>query len=361
MNVVFDRKPVRRGRATRDEKIHEFLEREGRPEAAPIRDWIEYWYGQLPPGKQPDIRGRLRSDDIHQFTSAYFELQMFAMLRTMEYEVTVEPTLAAGRYNPDFLAQRGDERFYLEATVCGQDAGDLRVTRNEEDAVEKIRSAFEDAGVDLHSHLWLQAEGGSNHTLSKKKVAKPFIDLLRRTTAAEVQESYESNPYGHQYQTEYRAEFKWEDWTLQGILEPKLHEDAAGHVWGPARSALGDASEAIRTSLAVKARHWRRMGPPDGILVVAISVCHSQFFWNDGDETRAITEGSTSGNATASWRDELKAINGILFVGNISLGNEQVTRARLVPNPERCLPESLAPLTTENRFAMLTGDGDDAG
>ena len=103
------------------------------------------------------------------------------------------------------------------------------------------------------------------------------------------------------------------------------------------------------------------MGPPDGIFVVAVSICHSQFFWNDSDETRAIMEGSTSGNPTASWRDELKAINGILFVGNISLGNEQETRARLVPNPERCLPESLAPLMTENRLAMLTGYGEGAG
>ena len=157
MNAVFDRKPVRHGPATGNEKIHEFLEREGRPEAAPIRDWIEYWYSQLPPAKQPDIRGRLRSDDILQFTSAYFELQMFAMLRTIGYEVTVEPTLAGGRYNPDFLAQLGDEKFYLEATVCGQDAADLRVTRNEKDAVEKIRAAFEDTRVDLHSHLWLHS------------------------------------------------------------------------------------------------------------------------------------------------------------------------------------------------------------
>ena len=361
MNAVFDRKAVRHGRATRNEKIHEFLEREGRPEAARIRDWIEYWYSQLPPAKQPDIRGRLRSDDILQFTSAYFELQMFAMLRTMGYEVTVEPALAAGRYNPDFLAEHGDERFYLEATVCGQDAGDLRVTRNEEDAVEKIRSAIEDARVDLHSHLWLQAEGDLNQTLSKKKVAKPFIDLLRRTTAAEVQESYGANPYDHQHRTECRGEFKCDDWTLQGILEPKLNEDAAGHVWGPARSAVGNASEAIRTSLAEKARHWKRMGPPDGFLVVAISICHSQFCWNDGDETRAITEVSMSGNPTASWRDDLKVINGILLVGNISLGNEQVTRARLVPNPERCLPESLAPLMMESRLATLTGGSEGAG
>ena len=44
MNAVFDVKPVRSGRATGNEKIHEFLEPEGRPEAAPIRDWIEHWY-----------------------------------------------------------------------------------------------------------------------------------------------------------------------------------------------------------------------------------------------------------------------------------------------------------------------------
>ena len=99
------------------------------------------------------------------------------------------------------------------------------------------------------------------------------------------------------------------------------------------------------------------MGPAEGILVVAISICHSQFFWNDGDDTRAISEDSASDNPGASWRDELKAINSILLVGNISLGNEQVTRTRLVRNPERCLPEPLAPLVTENKLATLTGVG----
>ncbi len=123
---------------------------------------------------------------------------------------------------------------------------------------------------------------------------------------------------------------------------------------------MGDASEAIRWSLAEKAGQWRRMGPSDGIFVVAISICHSQFFWNDGDEARVIMESSTNGNPMASWRDELKSINGILFVGDISLSREQTTRARLDPNPERHLPESLAPLMTESRLAMLTGYGDGA-
>ena len=103
------------------------------------------------------------------------------------------------------------------------------------------------------------------------------------------------------------------------------------------------------------------MGPDDGLLVVAISICHSQYFWNDGDDTRAICNDEASEHAAGTWRDELKAINGILLVGNISLGNEQETRARLVPNPERCLPESLAPLMTENRLAVLTGADEGVG
>ena len=361
INNVFETKPVRHGPTARNEKIHEFLEREGRPEAAPIRDWIEHWYDQLPSNKQRDIRGRMRSGDDLQFTTAYFELQMFAMLKRMGCDITVEPRLADGRYNPDFLARRDDEAFYVEATVCGQGAGGLRITTNEVDAVEKVRTAFEDDKVEIHSDLWLQAEGVLDRTPSKKEVSKPFIDLMRRTTAAEVQRAYESDPFHHEHGTQHREVFEFDTWRLEGVLHPKPPGCATAYVSGPSRSACGDATEAIRASLAEKARSWRRMGPPDGILVVAMSVCHSQYFWkrgdewNDGDETRAIAEDWTSSSLAAPWREEFKTINGILFVSDVSLGNEQATRARLRPNPERCLPKSLAPLTREHGLAKLTG------
>ena len=355
MGGVFDRKPVRRGRAAEREKIHEFFEREGRPEVAPIRDWIEHWYDQLPSDKQRDIRGRMRSGDSEQFTTAYFELQMFAMLKRMGYDTIVEPRLANGRYNPDFLARREDETFYLEATVCGQGAGDLQPMRNEQDAVEKIRLAFESEKVEIHSHLWLEAEGVLNRTLSKKEVSKPFIDLMRRTTAEEVRRSHGSDLYHYEVGTRCREVLEFGDWRLEGVLDPKPEADAVGHVWGPARTAMGDATAAIKVSLEEKARPWRRMGPPDGILVVAMSICHSQHFWNDGDETRALSKDWTSSDPAAPWLDDFRAINGILFVGNVSLGNEQATRAKLVPNPERWLPESLSALTTEQELADLTG------
>ena len=281
---------------------------------------------------------------------------MFALLRNMGYAVTVEPSLAAGHYNPDFLAQREGESFYLEATVCGANGGAFVATKNEHDAVEKLRSALQHPSFDLHSDLWLKSEGKLNHTLSKRNITKPFIDLLRRTTAVEVEESYGS---GHYYYDELRVKYGEEiecgNWRLQGFLHPKSRRNAVGRVRGPSRSIVGGASEEIRRGLAEKARDWNRMGPPDGILVVAMSVCHLQYVWNDGDEIRAIAQDPMIGNPSEPWRDEVRTIHGILFIDNISPGNEQATRARLFPNPVRNLPESLLPLTREHRLAMLTG------
>ena len=58
---------------------------------------------------------------------------------------------------------------------------------------------------------------------------------------------------------------------------------------------------------------------------------------------------------TAQWRDELRDVTGVLFVDNVSLGNELHTKAKLVQNPERNLPDSLVFLTTEQKLAELTG------
>ena len=352
MNTVFNTKPVRRGPSTERERIREFLEREGRPEAAQIRDWIEHWYSRLPTEKQSDIRGRLRSGETNRFTEAYFELQMFALLKTSGHEVCVEPALSDGRYKPDFLAVRGSTAFYLEATVCGhshRNAGVLRASANEIDAVEKIRSALQDEKVHMHSHLWLEAEGDLKRTLSKGKIGKPFIDFLKRTSAEQVGRSFASGIPLHEV-------FTYGDWMLRGRLDPKSSKGVVGRIFGPARAAMGDASDAISTSLAKKATEWRRKGPGrDEVLVIALSVCHSHYFWYDGDEIRAIARDPANQLPTAPWRDDLRDVAGVLFVDNVSLGNEIRTRARLVQNPDRNLPESLAFLTTEQKLAKLTG------
>ena len=277
---------------------------------------------------------------------------MFGLLKTTRHEVHVDPALSNGRYKPDFLAICGDSAFYLEATVCGQgdhNAGKLRVSANESDAVEKVRSVLQEEGVHMHSHLWLRAHGNLDRTLSKREIGKPFINLLQRTSAEEVEQSRRSGLSLEEVLT-------CGDWSLRGVMRPNPLKGTVGRVWGPVRSAVGGATDAIRTSLARKAREWRRKGPGGNeILVIALSVCHSQYFWNRGDEFRAIARDPTNETPNALWRDDLRDVAGVLFVGNVSLGNELQTKARLFQNPDRNLPESLAFLTTQHKLAELTG------
>ena len=115
---------------------------------------------------------------------------MFGLLKTSGHEVCVEPVLANARYKPDFLAVRGSRAFFLEATVCGQveqNIGALRAKTNEIDAVEKIRPALQEEKVHMHSHLWLEADGDLDRTLSKREIGKPFIDLLLVCGQAQVE------------------------------------------------------------------------------------------------------------------------------------------------------------------------------
>ena len=70
---------------------------------------------------------------------------------------------------------------------------------------------------------------------------------------------------------------------------------------------------------------------------------------------RAIAKDAMDETPNAPWRDDLRGVSGVLFIGNVSLGNELRTRARLVKNPDRHLPESLAFLVVEQNLAELTG------
>ena len=66
---------------------------------------------------------------------------MFALLKTSRHQVCVEPAVSDGRYKPDFLAIRGREAFYLEATVCGQGDDNAGAGCHTFPAVARVRLA----------------------------------------------------------------------------------------------------------------------------------------------------------------------------------------------------------------------------
>ena len=136
---LFKAVPQRQGAIMNGETTFEFLQRGGRMEAIEIRQWIEKWYQKhFAIHDGVDLKKRLKSKDFGNFMGAYFELQIFAMLRLLDCDVKIHPDFKGTGGTVDFCAIHGEGRFYMEATVCGINHGILRSNVREEDAVRKI-------------------------------------------------------------------------------------------------------------------------------------------------------------------------------------------------------------------------------
>lgn len=127
-----DRRP-----ADHSEGSFRFLNRVDAPYWQRVRDVMEEWFGRVPSDSAADIRGRFRDRDDRQHMGAFWELYVHEALRREGFTMTGHPDLVGSPHKPDFLAHRGDESFYVEATVSWPVGEQL--------AAERRRSRFYDA------------------------------------------------------------------------------------------------------------------------------------------------------------------------------------------------------------------------
>lgn len=71
-----------------------------------------------------DLRKRIRSGDDEQFRSAFLELYLHESLIRAGYAVTIHPEVQGTSRRPDFLAERDDVRFFIEAIAPGSTPAD---------------------------------------------------------------------------------------------------------------------------------------------------------------------------------------------------------------------------------------------
>ena len=352
--------PQRRGPGEGPETPFQFLERGARRKVIPIREWMEHSFRVLPAEAKPRLRHRLQSSKFAEFLSASFELQVFALLRRLGCSVEIEPCFpSAHGASVDFLARHLQDEFYVEATVCGLGQGVLSSNENEEDAVRKIRDGL----TELHSDLWLRAEGELRRTLAKRRLVRPFQNLLRAHTPDEVRELH--SRLGPFKAETYLSETIREDhWELTGRLDPPRATNGQGQVWGPARGGAVSAEAPLRRALAKKAQDWRRTHLKEGCFLIAVNICNPDFGWNL-DEIRAIYARDApihtgAGAGKSLFARYLSGVAGVLIVENGTLGAERMARVRLHHNPQRRLPECLRPLLAESRLGDWLGTAADA-
>lgn len=334
------------GPIMKDETTFEFLQRGGRTEATEIRQWIEAWFREYPENHAEELRNRFQSRNFAKFMAAHFELMVFSALRRLGCDVEVHPEFAGTHGKVDFGATHGDDRFYVEATVCGIDQGILCSNANEEDAVRKIREAIRCP----HSDIWLDAEGELLKTLGRKRLVGPVQELLDSCSADAVSGLDE----GHSWR-EAQTSIQEGTWRLDVFLARPIASDGKGRIYGPSRGGAVDGASPVAKALRKKAKHWADKRCDDATFLIAINACHSEYSW--GDELRAIYGRSDPIVGQHQFARFLSRVAGVISFGNATLGNERSAPVRLYDNLGRSVPDCLRQLRQETSFGKLVSLG----
>lgn len=315
------------------------LERSACPEDAEIRRWMESWFRQFPVDHREPLRRRLQSKDPREFMSAYFELQVFAVLRRLDCDVEVHPCLPRTLGTVDFRAVHGQDEFYIEATVCGVGQGLLRSNDNERDAERKIRKSFSAP----HSDVRLRTTGDLERTLSSHRVSEPIEKLLAAHTQEDVLRSWEPP----------KTVIEEGDWKLEAELLRPTGRGCRGVIRGPNRTASVDGVAPLANALSKKAEDWKRRKMPDeAAFLIAVNVCHSDSSLSDREEV--IYKRTASGMDRTMFADYLTRVAGVIFFSRATLGRG-TARVRMYGNPQRHVPDCLEFLRRERTIAELTG------
>jgi hypothetical protein len=130
--------PARHG-----ESYRSYLNRSALPEFALARTRIEKWFDRLCADLRPGDLDRLCSEDDQQFMAGFWELYLHELFSRLGYDIVCEPTVGNDR-KIDFLLQRGENAFYLEATIArksnAEQAADARRNRIYRE-LDKIKSS----------------------------------------------------------------------------------------------------------------------------------------------------------------------------------------------------------------------------
>ena len=345
---LFESVPQWQGAATNGETTFAFLERGGRTEAIGIRRWMEEWFRACPAVHRGQLKRMLQSEDFSAFMGAYFELQVFAMLRRLGCHVDVHPPFSGTKGTVDFRVAHGQDSFYVEATACGVHQGLLHSNANEEDAVRKIRDALGEP----HSDVWLHATGELRKTLGKDRLVHPVKDLLRRYRPDDVRRRREEPPWRAP-----RSSIRENGWRLDVRLRPPVASNGRGQIFGPGRTGAVDGSSPLKTALTKKANDWKEKTLERETFLIAVNVCHSEFSWYDGDALdilRALYCDQDGQGYSREFRRELRCVTGIIAVNNAVLGNEVGAVVRLFRNGDANIPRCLHFLLEERKLGELT-------
>ena len=186
--------------------------------------------------------------------------------------------------------------------------------------------------------------------MGKKRVFESFKELLKTYTADDVRRLYSEWGWAIA-QNRLSTAIKEGDWVLEGYLAPPIASDGWGQIRGPDRVGVVDGSPPLAKALEKKADDWGKKKLEKEIFLIAVNVCHSEFWW--GDEKEAIFGRSTPISEQEAFSEPLSRVSGVIVFGNAVLGAERGSRVKLYENMGKRIPECLRFLLQERSLGEL--------
>ncbi len=242
------------------ETTYTFLDRISRPDLTAPREMLNGWFERWPADDREQLRSRLMAKQPSDFDGAFWELYLHEVHHRLGFTITREPAMAGVRTRPDFLMERDDGAFYLEATIVGPSAREVADRRAEDAVIDLINAAYHpDFSIRVHN-----VAVGPQQVAKRKVVAaverwlgtldwsieRPRInDFRREPNHIEVNGTHLFlSPYARDPQVRGSRSF------------PTV-------VMGPTRTGVKDEPPMIRDDLEDKAS---KFGRPDKPYVIAV-------------------------------------------------------------------------------------------
>jgi hypothetical protein len=245
-----------------------------------LREKLDAWYAAFP-DDDGDLRRRFRSADPRQHFAAWWEIYLHALLTALGYKLTVHPTVPGTKGHPDFLAERGDEYFYVEGVTVF--SGIVAPSRR-----ARLEAAVKDAIETIDASLFmvnLQFDRVGQSMPKKSAITKPIEAWLATLDADELLAASERGELAQQ------TRFEFGEWVLE--LRPiprslKFRGCPENRLIGMGPAIAGFTNDVQQLRRAAT-RKKEQFGTPDKPLLVA-ALAVNGFVGND------VVEGALFGS-----------------------------------------------------------------
>jgi hypothetical protein len=199
-------------RAMFGEDVYNYFDTNAQTKIAEIRKLLNRWFESYPEEYKIDLQHSFKN----RFYDAFYELFIHETFYRQGYKLEPHPPIENSEKRPDFIARKGEEEFYIEATT-------VSFLSSLEKRKENFREKFiEELNKMNSANFWLGLK-----SLEFKKSNVPKVGPLRKKIESQLCQINSTDIKFHERKTLLNQELKFEDDNLRIILKVFIKSESA--------------------------------------------------------------------------------------------------------------------------------------